>query len=412
MSLEPVRFQPFSDPRPILDQAIARLRGEPLQMPASLESVDPAGVTFDLDARHTSISNEHTRSKRTSWDADGELSINTPQGTTTGVAITYHANLPEAMATPAAMRHLNPFDPATIPPNSTISLNGSDYVGTPFEAGFRSLASANDTDIAGLRLVLATDRDGELRVMSGPAAIYDAPRDHGPASQPLDREDFTQHTTLLDDPAHSTQRTALNAMFLTGKVPEHTTVIREDAGKGKVDARITDSGSGETNDVTWEFDSKGRPVHAEATLTWEPSSAGRDSDAIEVKAQSDFRKDNNMSGTGDDVGHIFAYRFVNGHGPINMFPQDGNLNRVVYTRMEQEWSDWLGMGMEVRIDTTLAPKNVDRPDQVQVDYEVIDPTSGKVVYDPSVFNFANTTGQTFDPIARNDMDDMIGTANA
>ena len=146
-------------------------------------------------------------------------------------------------------------------------------------------------------------------------------------------------------------------------------------------------------------------------MSWaerEPGSGGRDSDRIEGNAQSRFRSDNDMKGSGDDVGHIIAYRFVNGHGPVNMFPQESHFNQRVFAGMEQEWADWLAEGMDVRIEIALGPANVQRPDQVRVDYEVIDPATGRAVYDPQLMVFDNEAGQVFDRIARNDMDDMIG----
>lgn len=373
---------------------------------------EPAAIEFTLEPANTRISNEQTRSRRTSWDASGEVTVAAPGVGAVQANIVYSADLPASAATPEAMRALNPFDPETLPRNARVSLNGADYVSTPFEASFRALAAANDIDIDDLRLVLFHSKQGQLRVMSGPASIFDAPKAHGPGSLPAAREDFDQHTTLLQDPAQAEQRAALNAMFLTGKLPDATTVIREEADGKQVDATIADVGSGEVNTVRWQLDGQGRPVHAEATLTWEPSSAGRDSDSTETKAQADFRKDNGLRGSGDDVGHIFAYRFVTGHGAVNMFPQDSHLNQRVYAKLEQEWSDWLAMGMEVKIVTTLSPQEVTRPEQMQVDYEVIDPDSGKVVYDPSVIVFANRSGQQFDPIARNQMDDIIGRAAA
>ena len=53
-----------------------------------------------------------------------------------------------------------------------------------------------------------------------------------------------------------------------------------------------------------------------------------------------------------------------------------------------------------------------RPDGAQVDYEVVDPATGNVVYDPSLIVFENSGGQVFDGIARAEMDDIIDTANA
>jgi hypothetical protein len=199
-------------------------------------------------------------------------------------------------------------------------------------------------------------------------------------------------------------------MLLHGTFPDGTVGTVEDVESETIRGVLTETGSGEINDVVWTLDEQGRPTEAEATLTWEPGSGGRDSDRIEGNAQSRFRVDNGMKGTGDDVGHMIAYRFVNGHGPVNMFPQFGLFNRGPYARMEQEWSDWLSNGMEVRINVDLVPNDVQRPSEVHVDYEVIDPATGNVVYDPSLIAFMNADGQRFDPVAESRMDEMIEAA--
>jgi hypothetical protein len=216
---------------------------------------------------------------------------------------------------------------------------------------------------------------------------------------------------MLSDPAGA-DLAAYNRMLLTGQVPDITVVLAEDVEPGEVRGTVTEAGSGEVNDITWSLDAEGRPTGAEAVLTWEPSSKGRDSDRIEASAQSRFRTDNEMKGTPDDVGHVFAYRFANGHGEVNMFPQFGLFNRGAYAKMEQEWSDWLGTGMEVRIDIDVVRNGGHRPEEVHVDYEVIDPATGTVVYDPALIAFANADGQSFDAIASKQMPDLIDRANA
>ena len=203
-------------------------------------------------------------------------------------------------------------------------------------------------------------------------------------------------------------------MLLTGQMPDGTAKVAEDVQDGGVVVgTVAEIGSGEVNDITWHLDEEGRPVSGEAVLTWEPTSRGRDSDRIEGSAQSGFRVDNEMKGTGDDVGHLFAYRFVQGHGEVNMFPQFSSFNQGAYAKMEQEWSDWISAGMEVRIDIDLQRSNGShRPDEVHVDYEVVDPETGKMVYDPALIAFENTSGQTFDFIAARDMAGMIDKAVA
>src|SRR5690606_34168784 len=186
----------------------------------------------------------------------------------------------------------------------------------------------------------------------------------------------------------------------------------EDVEPGEVRGTLTETGSGEVNDITWTLDAEGRPTGAEAVLTWEPSSRGRDSDRIETSAQSRFRTDNDMKGSGDDVGHLMAYRFAQGHGEVNMLPQFSSFNQGAYARMEQEWSDWLGAGMEVRIDIDLLRNDSHRPDAVHVDIEAIVPTTVNNVSDPSLSAFGNRDGRSFDTIASGRMPDMIDRATA
>jgi hypothetical protein len=386
--------------------------GKPATLdPALLDS--PSGeVSFDLDADSVEISDEKAGQHSTTWTASGAMTVRGRDGAATDVPLRFEASVRNADATPAAMQALNPFDPATIPPRARIEVHGADYAGTALEPAFRSLADANDlASIDDLRLSLEMTEKGQLRVMTGSERMFDAPRESGPGSDALDRADFTRHTTMLSDPAGA-DLAAYNRMLLTGQVPDNTVVLAEDVEPGQVQGTITEAGSGEVNDITWSLDAEGRPTGAEAVLTWEPSSKGRDSDRIETSAQSRFRTDNEMKGTPDDVGHVFAYRFANGHGEVNMFPQFGLFNRGAYAQMEQEWSDWLGTGMEVRIDIDLVRDGGHRPEEVHVDYEVIDPATGAVVYDPALIAFANADGQAFDAIAAKQMPGIIDRANA
>ena len=416
MSYETFRFPPPLPP-PVSDwlgALASRFGAAQAQAPGfddALLAADPAKVEFALDPASVRITGENTQQWNTHSSASGEVQVSAPGVDAQTVPVRYDVTLRNEDATPAQMRALNPFDPATIPDRSRIEVYGRDYAGTPLEASFRNLAGANDlASIDDLRLSLEMTADGELRVMTGSNRLFDAPRDGGPASLPADREDFTRHTTLLEDPRGS-DRAGYTRMLLDGTVPGDTVRIAEDVEGREITGVVTEAGSGETNKVVWTLDDSGRPLSADATLTWEPSSQGRDSDRIEGNAQSRFRTDNAMKGTGDDVGHMIAYRFVNGHGPVNMFPQESQFNQRVFASMEQEWSDWLAAGMEVRIEIDLGPGNTRRPDEVRVDYAVIDPATGKAVYDPTLIVFANEAGQVFDRIARSDMDGMIEGAS-
>lgn len=390
----------------------------PLAPPGPAATVDPpvldAGrdeVRFEADPLSTRIGDETSRNRRTRFDASAELTLSVPGHAQGPVPVRYHVDMPSAAATPTAMRAVNPFDPATLPQGTTVRLDGGDYAGTPFEDAFRTLAAANGVPLDGLAITIGRTREDELRVMSGPASIFDAPTAHGPASQPLDREDFGSHTVLFDDVSRGADRAAFNDLLLTGTLPDGTVGLREEVSPGRVDATVTDVASGEVNDVSWTFDAEGRPTGAEATLTWEPGSGGRDSDAVENAAQSQFRVDHGLKGTGDHVGHMIAYRFVNGHGPVNMFPQQGGFNTGTYAKIEQEWADWLAEGMEVRVDIRLGPEGQRRPDEVRLDYEVYDPVRQAIVYDPALTVFDNEAGQVYDRIARRDMPGMIENAS-
>lgn len=377
-----------------------------------LQQADPGQVRFDLDAQSVRTSGERSDAYNTHYSVSADIEVSAPGVDAVQVPVRYDVTTRNDNATPTQMRAINPFDPASIPERSRIQVYGRDYAGTPLEASFRALADANDlASIDDLRLSLEMTDEGELRVMTGSNALFDAPRDGGPSSLPAERQDFVRHTTMLEAPA-GIDRGAYTRMLLDGTPPPDTVRLAEDVAPGEIDGVVVETGSGETNAVTWTLDASGRPTAADAVLTWEPSSQGRESDRIEGSAQSRFRSDNDMKGSGDDVGHIIAYRFVGGHGAANMFPQESHFNQRVYARMEQEWSDWLAEGMEVRIEIDLAPDGVRRPDGVQVDYAVVDPTTGHTVYDPSLLVFANRGGQAFDGIARVDMDDMIDTANA
>lgn len=406
-------FRPLPPPLPPLS-AWPQLR--PLLQPASpgfdpkLLQSDPRDVRFELDPQSVRITDEDQQQWNTEYSVSADMYVSAPGVEAATVPVRYDVTIRNENATPAQMRAVNPFDPATIPPRTRIEVYGRDYAGTPLEASFRAMAEANDlASIDDLRLSLEMTEDGELRVMTGSNALFDAPREGGPASLPAERADFTRHTAMLEDPAGA-DAAGYRRMLLDGTPPDGTLRTVEDVEGDRIHGIMTETGSGEVNDVVWTLDAQGRPTEAEATLTWEPGSGGRDSDRIETNAQSKFRTDNAMKGTGDDVGHMIAYRFVNGHGPVNMFPQFGLFNRGPYARMEQEWSDWLSNGMEVRIEVDLAPDDVQRPDEVRVDYEVIDPASGKVVYDPSLIVFENADGQRFEAVAESRMDEMIEEA--
>lgn len=393
---------------------VSALQGAAGRFDPAVVAAEGRGVAFEHDPASTRIVNESSAGQRTTWDASTEVAVVAAGDRGAPIRVSYHADLPRAVATPETMRALNPLDPSTWPPGTRVELAGGDHVGTPFEATFRSLADANGIEsIDEVRLVLVKTTEtkarpvAELRVMSGPAHVFDAPTAHGPGSPVLDREDFSVHTFVQRNPGDADQRAVLAHLLVSGTLPDGTVGVAETVSPGSINALVSDVASGEVNDVTWTFDERGRPLQAEGTLTWLPGSGSmRDTDSVENRAQSGFRVEHGLDRS-EHTGHIFAYRFVHGHGAVNMFPQNGNFNTGAYARLEQEWADWLDAGMDVDIRIELAPAGALRPDQVVVEYSVTDPASGTVVYDPATTVFENAAGQVFDRLSRAEIGKLI-----
>ncbi len=211
------------------------------------------------------------------------------------------------------------------------------------------------------------------------------------------------------EPALRSIRAALDGVSLDG-LPS---LVREPLARmrSKLDefANITQVGVAASrvsdtvgrNTVTWTLDAAGRPVRAEATLREVFPNATRASS--EVSAQSAAAA---TGVAGDAGGHVIGHRFVLDQGSRNLFPQNAQFNNSAYRVMENEWADWVRQGREVRVEITLhrGDGNV-RPDRVEVSYEVIDPASGRVVYDNSTV-FANQAGQTFNRVPSAQMRDF------
>jgi DNA/RNA non-specific endonuclease len=151
------------------------------------------------------------------------------------------------------------------------------------------------------------------------------------------------------------------------------------------------------NEVTWKLDAEGYPVRAEGDLREVFPSATRSSAETKAQGQAGDR------GQPDDVGgHIFGHRFVLNQGDKNLFPQNGQFNNSAYRKLENEWSDWIKSGKEVRVEIDFSGGTAARPDKMEVFYKVVDPASGKTVSKQTV-DFDNEAGQVFDRTPKKDM---------
>lgn len=177
--------------------------------------------------------------------------------------------------------------------------------------------------------------------------------------------------------------------FFERVIPDH--ILDRTPRSTRITEKIGD------NTVTWTVDSQGRPLRAEADLSEVFTNIDRSSAETDAQGEAADR-----GVEGDHGGHIIGHRFVTDQGLKNLFPQNGNFNVSAYKTLENEWADWIDSGKDVRITVDLTPKGQDRPDRVRVSYEVVDPSSGDVVYDQRV-TFRNEAGQKYERVPRADM---------
>lgn len=76
------------------------------------------------------------------------------------------------------------------------------------------------------------------------------------------------------------------------------------------------------------------------------------------------------------------------------FPQNRNLNRSAYKRMENDWAKALDEGNEVHFEITLHPPGAKRPDRIIYEYDIVDPKTGDII-DGGASDFLNEAGQIF-----------------
>lgn len=157
-------------------------------------------------------------------------------------------------------------------------------------------------------------------------------------------------------------------------------------------------GTAGRNVVEWTVDEDG--FTTKATMVLKELFTGAKRSSAEARAQGAA----GAAGADTDVGgHIVGHRFTLDQGGVNVFPQDGSFNNSAYKVLENEWADWIKNGKEVRATVELVrPPGSARPTEIRIDYEVIDPATGNVVYD-NVEVFGNTANDTFVRVKSADM---------
>lgn len=122
-----------------LQSAIQRFRdlAGPPGFDDAITSANGEGVDFEHDPATTRISDESSERQRTTYTGTTEVSVAAGGHGSGPIAVTYHANMVRSTATPEAMQAINPFDPGTWPPGTSVELRGGDFEGTPFQATFQ-----------------------------------------------------------------------------------------------------------------------------------------------------------------------------------------------------------------------------------------------------------------------------------
>ncbi|WP_229445345.1 DNA/RNA non-specific endonuclease [Massilia sp. Leaf139] len=143
------------------------------------------------------------------------------------------------------------------------------------------------------------------------------------------------------------------------------------------------------NTATFFFDANGQVKSVKGSLI-EDFGGGKRSSA-EVSEQSVAA----LSGkSGDQGGHLTAYRFLPEQGAINLFPQNGNFNMGAFKTIENDYARAVNNGYRVEFQHDLLDFDANmRPQSIEVKYEVFD-TNGLGM--DSFHNvFDNAPGQVY-----------------
>lgn len=192
------------------------------------------GINGHVDATTNLSSNDgvttYTAQTQASLTIEGGVSAPTGglQGTyTLGSTSTYTVAMPEAAATPQAISTANPFDPASMPPGTKITMDGSTYQSTAFEATFRGISVGSDIQTSsGASFIVQKNEDGTIQVMTGPTEGLDAVNtlgaDLGVASAELSSSfsvKDARYQVANFDINTAEGRAAYNAFLTTGQMP-------------------------------------------------------------------------------------------------------------------------------------------------------------------------------------------------
>ena len=115
------------------------------------------------------------------------------------------------------------------------------------------------------------------------------------------------------------------------------------------------------NGFTYKTDAKGRIINAKGEVKIPKSE--RDNSGMTMNS-----KDKRST---DDKGHVIGHQIGGKEDAGNLVPQDSNLNRGEYNKLEKELAKLKAEGHDVKIEVTMKYKgDSDRPDSFRVKYTV------------------------------------------
>lgn len=138
------------------------------------------GVSFEVGVKANAGVSTTSQDGMTTYTANADASITvsggaqTPHvgangGMTWGVRGDYTVAMPESEATPEAIAGANFYDPRSMPPGTTITVRGEDYVGSELNLTFNKIALQSSVETAeGTGFIVQRLEDGTVQVMTGP----------------------------------------------------------------------------------------------------------------------------------------------------------------------------------------------------------------------------------------------------
>jgi len=130
----------------------------------------------------------------------------------------------------------------------------------------------------------------------------------------------------------------------------------DDLGNYKAGQRLRENKTYVDRGYTYHTDSQGRVIKVEGNLRLKPKGRKRKSS----RTQTEVGKLGHQPGNGkgyspkrDEGGHIIGDRFEGSSNINNLVPQNANLNRGAWKRMENGWAEAIRQGKSVRVTIEL-----------------------------------------------------------